>query len=278
MIQITKSAIVPRILRTKGAIQKDNDILEFNRDNSRFINVAKNTPKKSFKSKIYGTKEVKDQLKKDQFEKCCYCENTFLAVSHGDVEHYRPKKGYTDLEYGTINKPGYYWLAYEWNNLHLACEICNRSHKKNYFPLKSNSFRANDHNSQDRLNEEEPLLLCPTDDNTAHFSFNEHIIKGETDEGETSVKHYGLDRTELNQSRLEWLEMLDTYYFFYELNLDAITDDEIKQLNRTIRKNYTRDKLKALHNRSKKILDDAATIKGKFALMTRMNFPSLPTF
>jgi hypothetical protein len=213
----------------------------------------------------------------DQFSKCCYCENTFLDVAFGDVEHYRPKGGYLENIKDKLKKPGYYWMAYSWENLHLSCDICNRTYKKNYFPLKNNVLRISTHHNEHNLNKEEPLLLSPTEDNEIHFEFKKHIIKGLTIEGKTSVIHYGLDRTELNQKRLEWYEMIDTHAFFYNLNPDNISNEQINTLNVAIKKKYTRSTLRELHLRSKRILDNAANKKGKFTLMVRKNFSELPT-
>src|SRR5574341_1145443 len=66
------------------------------------------------------------------FGKCAYCE-TLIAENHpGDIEHFRPKGRVTDSmgrqlmvqdENGEeYPHPGYYWLAYDWKNLLLACE------------------------------------------------------------------------------------------------------------------------------------------------------------
>jgi len=89
----------------------------------------------SFNSDIYGAKSVKNKLKGVQRNKCCFCEARVAHVSHGDVEHFRPKGGFQQDEGDELIKPGYYWLAYDWSNLFLSCQICNQIHKKNLFPL-----------------------------------------------------------------------------------------------------------------------------------------------
>ena len=38
--------------------------------------------------------------------------------------------------------PGYFWLAYAWQNLFLACQLCNQRFKKNLFPLENPDERA----------------------------------------------------------------------------------------------------------------------------------------
>lgn len=80
--------------------------------------------KTNFKFKVYSNPEVKDALIKLFKGKCAYCESTFLHVYSGDVEHFRPKG---EIEEAVPNKkPGYYWLAADWDNLLLSCRNCNQ--------------------------------------------------------------------------------------------------------------------------------------------------------
>jgi hypothetical protein len=44
-----------------------------------------------------------------------------------------------------LEQPGYFWLAYVWANLFLACQLCNQSFKKNLFPLADPAKRARSH-------------------------------------------------------------------------------------------------------------------------------------
>jgi 5-methylcytosine-specific restriction endonuclease McrA len=109
--------------------------------------------------------------------KCAYCESLIAADQPGDVEHFRPKgrvtatnSTTTPITYveGGITKlhPGYYWLAYDWQNLLPACVDCNSPNTKkipgkhmgkwNYFPVKG--FRAVRPSEEDK---EDPLLINP---------------------------------------------------------------------------------------------------------------------
>lgn len=56
------------------------------------------------------------------------------------VEHFRPKGGWRQSPGQPIEQPGYYWLAYEWSNLFLACGPCNSRHKRNLFPLTDQAY------------------------------------------------------------------------------------------------------------------------------------------
>jgi len=96
----------------------------------------------TFDRSIYGSPEVKEALREAQHDKCCFCESKITHVSPGDIEHFRPKAAVRQSPQTPLHRPGYYWLAYEWSNLYLACEQCNRRHKQNLFPLLHDSERA----------------------------------------------------------------------------------------------------------------------------------------
>ena len=95
-------------------------------------------------SSIYKRKSIKDAYLAGKdgffFGKCAYCESYIVDFQHGDIEHFRPKKGVTDEndnvvfikdENGQQNPhPGYYWLAYDWTNLLLSCTACNQPSEK----------------------------------------------------------------------------------------------------------------------------------------------------
>lgn len=63
--------------------------------------------------------EVKGILSEESGGKCIYCESKIGATTRGDVEHILPKSKFP-------------LLAYEWGNLALACNECNRR-KNDYF-------------------------------------------------------------------------------------------------------------------------------------------------
>lgn len=180
--------------------------------------------KDPFKFKIYAHTDVKDALIKLFKNKCAYCESTFLHVYSGDVEHFRPKG---EIEEATPSKkPGYYWLAADWDNLLLSCRNCNQklkhivhgAHSKktmgkmNQFPLSNSVRHARDHNDSNgmKMDEESRLLLNPCIDNPEdHLEYGkEGVIRAKKDEnntlsaqGEKSIEVYVLQRVPLVQAR-----------------------------------------------------------------------------
>ena len=206
MIRILKTIEnTPEILQIKGtAARKELEDL--------FDSGIRIFPSKTFDKSIYGHEQVKRRLKELQHGKCCFCEAKITHISHGDVEHFRPKAGWVQAD-EPLNRPGYYWLAYDWANLLLSCEICNQRFKKNLFPLNNPENRAISHHQS--IADEEPLFIYPCEENPEQFiTFREEIpvaINGNL-RGKVTIMSTGIDREELNSDRLTFLNMvLDIY-------------------------------------------------------------------
>jgi uncharacterized protein (TIGR02646 family) len=166
------------------------------------------TKKLKFKDSIYGHLTVRNELGRIQHGKCCYCEVKIpvpYALQH--VEHYRPKSRSRQSRSSKPTVPGYYWLAYDWDNLFLSCHFCNSSNKGDLFPLANQALRARDHNAS--LMQETALILNPggADDPDHHIEFHEEIPKGVTAEGRATIKLLGLDSAK-HELRLEALGKL----------------------------------------------------------------------
>ena len=117
---------------------------------------------KDFRSLWSSDPKVKKFLHGSQHDKCCYCERTRDQVEV-DVEHFRPKAEVEEAE----NHPGYWWLAYSWENLLVACKTCNQKYKKSKFPLRDESKRAWEESSD--LGKEEPMLINPLEEDPEEF-------------------------------------------------------------------------------------------------------------
>ncbi|MFY0562316.1 hypothetical protein ACN28E_00620 [Archangium lansingense] len=176
--------------------------------------------KKSFEfdAGIYAHESVKQALLRAQHGKCAFCESKFAHISYGDVEHFRPKAGWRQEEDEPLSRPGYYWLAYEWANLFLACTLCNQQFKKNLFPLQTPSRRTRSH--KEDVTEEDPLLLDPAVDNPEAFiSFREEVpyaVDGNA-RGETTIRTLGLRREALAEQRRRHLSHVEALRQLIEL-------------------------------------------------------------
>jgi hypothetical protein len=110
-----------------------------------------------------------------------------------------------------LTRPGYYWLAYKWENLLLSCSACNQRHKKNLFPLADPAKRAT--SPQSNLEDEAPLFIDPAHHNPEDFiAFREEIayaIKNNP-HGRTTITELGLNREILNEVRRDRLANLYT--------------------------------------------------------------------
>lgn len=124
----------------------------------------------------YRHATVKATLVEETYGKCAYCESKLQHIHHGDVEHIFPKS----LARGR---------TFEWENLTLACEICNQN--------KSNK----DPNAEHIL---DPYVHQPSD----YLIFLGSLVYpiGETPYGKSSEVILDLNRTKLLEMRREWLE------------------------------------------------------------------------
>ncbi len=204
MVQLNRKAAAPapNVLTDAGHNETETLKASYDEGNINF----------TFNSAIYAHATVKASLIDLQEHKCCFCEAKFTHVGYGDVEHFRPKGGWVQ-EDEAINSPGYYWLAYEWNNLMLSCEICNQRHKKNFFPLANPLQRALSHH--DDLNLEQPLFIHPANENPEELiAFVDNIpvaINGNV-RAIATIKKLQLARESLNEHRLSKLNPIRTLY------------------------------------------------------------------
>lgn len=212
MIKIER-ANEPKILKLGLTSEKSKGEIARDALCASYVQGIRNFKSKDFKKTIYAHVSVKRALFKMQHGKCCFCECKTKAVGHlgsGDVEHFRPKAGYQQQEKDKLSELGYYWLAYQWDNLLLSCEDCNRLFKKNLFPLFDNSKRAKNH--LDNINNETALLINPCEQNPEKYiGFNEYVPYAINDDiqGETTINLLGLKRNDLEKERKEVFNLLN---------------------------------------------------------------------
>ena len=160
-----------------------------------------------FRREVYGL--AKPTLIARQHGKCAFCESKLLHVSSGDVEHFRPKAGWRQAAEEPLQKPGYYWLAYSWDNLLLACSQCNRRHKSNLFPLEDRASRAT--SPSDDLGLERPSFVDPgAEDPAEHIGFRAEVAVARTVRGRVTVDALGLNRPALVERRADFLQIVES--------------------------------------------------------------------
>ncbi len=210
MIRIIKGK-APKKLLTLGVTQARDHCKRYDAGPAKYSTGAATF---EFATNVYGHSSVKAALEKAQNGKCCYCEVVIpkpYALSH--VEHYRPK-AYSQQAPKTPKRfPGYYWLAYDWDNLFLACHFCNSVNKRNVFPLLHEANRARSHHA--KISNEEPLIIRPdgSDEPQDHIGFHNEVPVGKTKSGAETIKALGLDRHE-HEQRLRLFQHLQLSHGF----------------------------------------------------------------
>jgi len=269
MIRVIKSNHVPAQLTKKGVPATSSDCLLYDANPG---NYQSGSAQFKFDKDIYGHALVKEQLIAEQHGKCCFCEANNMASSYSDVEHFRPKGGYTEKRSSKLIRPGYYWLAYDWNNLFFSCEICNRRHKKNYFPLANEASRSKNHTDDYRA--ESNLLVHPSLDNPEdHITFDRYVPVAKDNRGKLSITAYGIDRPKLNDKRQEHLQNVTNNEALAKVDLANLTEQERQTYSRLMHQSWP--VLEKLILTAKTFMTKAAADDQPFAAMIRANFPDL---
>jgi uncharacterized protein (TIGR02646 family) len=143
----------------------------------------------AIRQSTYKTKAVKKALAKCHHGKCCYCETWIPEpYAHSHVEHWRPKSSSRQGRDDKSIWPGYYWLAYDWNNLLWSCAFCNSANKGDLFPLVTPAARARNHRMS--VDDETPAILKPDglEDLREHIKYELDEVIGLTDLGKKTIE------------------------------------------------------------------------------------------
>jgi CRISPR/Cas system Type II protein with McrA/HNH and RuvC-like nuclease domain len=125
----------------------------------------------------YRHPDIKAALVTETHGKCAYCESKLRHIHHGDVEHVYPKSLNPDL-------------TFDWENLTLACEICNQ-------------------NKSDRDPEHSQIIDAYMDEPDQHLFFlGPFIFATGTPKGVSTRLLLELDRAELIERRKERLDKI----------------------------------------------------------------------
>lgn len=185
----------------------------------------------------YWWKKFKPRFESHEVQgmKCGYCEGGgFEANASLEMEHFHPKTTLSELpplqqplpravccarDRGTARSLGgfgYWWLAYEWDNWLLSCEVCNGHYKGTLFPVANLPRPPVEKGCHTH---EQPLLLNPFDDDPLeHLDFDDDGFiepRGGSVRGSETIRTCGLNRDTLQRARLEIarevIELLEDY-------------------------------------------------------------------
>ena len=137
------------------------------------------------------------QLYDRQQRKCPYCE-MLIRPTGQPIEHFRPKHHAIQAN-GNKDCGRYWWLAWTWENLLLACSTCNASNRKgNHFPLETDSEPLPC--GERPPGDERPLLIDPScEDPMEHIRFVRlgekwsPVARNGSKRGRTTIWRLGLD-------------------------------------------------------------------------------------
>jgi len=230
------------------AISKDPKVPKILINEKRQATFEENKKLKHFPSgnTQYSVKSIKTELSIIYASKCAFCEDTLLnSAKH--IEHYRPKNK-NDKAIKCDASTSYFWLAFSWDNLLLACTKCNSSkgccfeivgtradYEKDYADLSL----AEVQDLITTLDEtEKPLLVNPEQEEQSFF--DEHLAfdmkTGEISSKNKRLAHTihicNLKRDELNKLRLELINNLRNK--INERKNDYRTHNNLKEYARDI--------------------------------------------
>lgn len=183
----------------------------------------------------FGYKEYRNSLLNTIGKKCCYCEK---PIAEGEIEHFRPKAGYKTGRNSPLIQPGYYWLAYRWDNMLLSCDECNDQKRKgNLFPLRNEGSRAT--NRSIPISQEDPILIDPSkEDPNNHITFNLERPIGLDNRGNEVIEIFELKtRGDLVDERLGKIRNFSLAKKISQLRPGDFTQSEINE-HKTYVKEY----------------------------------------
>lgn len=217
MIHLNKSKVGPKLLYRVGKnVGKCKLVIHTDDIKNEYLAQKKkydNGKDMIFNGALWRDEIIKAKLKVNiQKNRCCYCEKDI--TDGGTLEHFRPKNGWQQKAGDSITKPGYYWLAYKWENWLYSCQECNNS-KGNLFPLDDPSRRAYNHTVDPFCKNEKSILLNPSLDNPdKYFKYiGLEILPKENSAARSkeSIDILKLDRPGLFETRVEHASIFWTF-------------------------------------------------------------------
>ena len=223
MIKIHRTLPTPDGLVRNGSRQTARDCAAYDQSPGDYKSGTKSFPDRDY----YRTDEVKTALLTIHHGKCCYCEKR-LERRELQVEHFRPKRAVRQLRGVADERPGYFWLAYSWHNLFLACAACN-GEKSTTFPLEDPGKRARSHH--DDLALEGAELVNPEDDDPRdHLYFKEEVPCHWTPKGWRTIEVLDLRRDDLRELRFSYLKKMKLLRFMLGHSVDQNQTEGVRRV------------------------------------------------
>lgn len=154
-------------------------------------------------NEMYKRDDIKNALNNIYKNKCAYCEE---KVEQLHVEHYRPKKIY-------------YWLAFSWDNLILACATCNQFKGSNFDLIGTKAIFVNTETNIRNINnlgsqydiEEKPKMINPEVTNpSGKILFEKSGLVSSNDNCFSyTINTCRIDRKYLNDARRSLLDIFE---------------------------------------------------------------------
>lgn len=153
--------------------------------------------RREFDRKIVRHSTVERALLRLFQRKCAYCE--CILSEEFVVDHFRPPRAALHAA-KVYSEDHYWWLAYDWNNLNLACRSCHDA-KGSKFPIEgapAEIFATADDLAKERRYLVNPCIDFPEN----HFFYSEFgEIGGLTSAGKATVSALDLNRADLLAAR-----------------------------------------------------------------------------
>lgn len=152
----------------------------------------------------YNHPDIKNQLLIETHEKCLYCESKIRHIDDGDIEHIIPKSVHPEL-------------SFDWENLSLACTICNRNKGDHYDPGSA-----------------EEVINPYTDSPADHFLFHRDFLTPlpQSLRAQYTDQLLELNRAELRERRAEKISQLHDFITAYAQADETYKPLVVRQIKR----------------------------------------------
>ena len=224
-----------------------------------------------FAESIYAARGVRSRLEKLFHARCAFCCRP-LAAKEARVHHLRPSQDAVGHD-GSTSRSHYYWLAYDWSNLYLACTECTEAQGPK-FPVDRQ--RATPGRIGQALDAEMPVVLdpCRDDPELKLVYLKSGEVASEDARGRSTVDIFDLNRRQLLDLRLEVIEQTDRAFGQVMTGLAGEDFDQCAEILRDlysrtapfapVRRQFTNQLVQVRHRQIEFAVEQGA--RGRYAL------------